>query len=430
MKYSKKRLMALMLLSSMSFTSVSFAASIQEMENKKASTIKSAQELKNQINSLESEKKALSTEVDSLNVQIANLEAQINELKLQIAKLESDIIKTEEEIIELEDNIGKNQKEFEDRVGIMYMSSNVGYLDILFAAKDVDDLLSKTSTMKFITEHDKEVINELKNDKLVIDAKKAELKGQKLSLEISKATLDEKNSELYSAKESKLSLIADATKKQELTQEELSSLESQIQSLEKSISDEKAAEAKRAEEKAAREAEARKAEEAAKKAAQEAANKKNYSSNSSSNVSTQSNSTSSSTNISTNLGSGTLGWPVPSTRRISSGYGYRNIFGYQEFHMGIDIPAPLGTPIASADEGTVIFSGYSGSYGNLMKVQHSSGVVTYYAHLSSFVASTGQKVAKGQTIAKMGSTGNSTGSHLHFEVRINGSHTNPLNYVN
>ena len=413
-----------MLLSSMSFSSVSFAASIQEMENKKATTIKSAQELRNTINSLEDEKKSLSTEVNNLNEQIVNLEAQINELKLQITKLENDIKKTEEDIAELETKIEKNQKEFEKRIGVMYMSSNVGYMDIIFSSKDVDDLLSKTSTMKFITEHDKEVINELKNDKLLIDAKKAELKGQKLSLEISKSTLDAKNSELYSAKESKLTLIADASKKQELTQAELSNLESQIQSLEKSISDEKVAAA--AKEKAEREAEAARAAEAA----AEAANKKVSSNNSSSNSAIQQQTSNSSTNVSTNLGSGTLGWPVPTTRRISSGYGYRTLFGYTEFHMGIDIPAPLGTPVVSADEGTVIFAGYSGSYGNLMKVQHTSGVVTYYAHLSSFVSGVGQKVAKGQTIAKMGSTGNSTGSHLHFEVRINGSHTNPLNYVN
>ncbi len=83
----------------------------------------------------------------------------------------------------------------------------------------------------------------------------------------------------------------------------------------------------------------------------------------------------------------------------------------------------------AAESGTVIFAGYSGSYGNLMKVQHSNGIVTYYAHLSGFVASVGSSVSKGQTIALIGSTGNSTGPHLHFEVRINGAHTNPLNYV-
>lgn len=418
MGYSKKRFLAMLLLSSISLSTVSFADSISEMENKKHLNQKSADELKNSINSLEQEKNSLSGDVAVIDEEIKKLEAQISELMKQISALEIAIKETEEEIKKLEDNIDKNQKEFEERLGAMYKNSQVGYLDIVFSSSGIDDLLSKASTMKFITEYDKEIINNLKNDKLVIDAKKSELDGQKLSLEISKQTLDNKNAELYASKASKLVLIEEAANKQSISQAELEKLESEISTLEKSISAEKAAQAE----------DARKAREQAAQAKAQAQAKANTSNRQvASAVSTKS--SVGAGEISTNVGNGTLGWPVPPSRNITSNYGYRTLFGVPEFHMGVDIAAPLGTAIASADSGTVIYSAYTGSYGNLMKVQHDSGIVTYYAHLSSYVASVGERVSKGQTIARMGSTGNSTGSHLHFEVRVNGAHTNPLNYI-
>lgn len=126
------------------------------------------------------------------------------------------------------------------------------------------------------------------------------------------------------------------------------------------------------------------------------------------------------------LPTGSLQWPVYGN--ISSYYGWRTIFGAYDFHTGIDIVAGYGTPIAAADGGTVIWSGYQGSYGYLVIIEH-GGVQTYYAHCSSLLVSAGDKVYKGQTISLVGSTGRSTGNHLHFEVRINGSHVNPLSYL-
>ena len=133
---------------------------------------------------------------------------------------------------------------------------------------------------------------------------------------------------------------------------------------------------------------------------------------------------SSSRGSSSRSGSGTMSWPTRGT--LSSRFGRR----WGRMHNGIDIAASKGTPVYAADSGTVTYSAYnSGGYGNLIKISHGNGVVTYYAHLSSRSVSKGQKVGKGQLIGYMGSTGRSTGSHLHFEVRINGSPRNPLNYL-
>ena len=124
---------------------------------------------------------------------------------------------------------------------------------------------------------------------------------------------------------------------------------------------------------------------------------------------------------------GSFRWPV--SGRITSSFGYRYIFGSSSYHSGLDIAVPYGTSVAAADGGTVTFAGYKGSYGYLIIVNHGNGLETYYAHNSSLLVSAGDKVYKGQTIAKAGSTGRSTGSHCHFEVRINGTAVNPLSYL-
>ena len=124
---------------------------------------------------------------------------------------------------------------------------------------------------------------------------------------------------------------------------------------------------------------------------------------------------------------GQLGWPVRG--RITSYFGRRHIFGKTSFHSGLDIAAPAGTPIQAADGGKVTFAGRKGSYGNLVIITHDNGMQTYYGHNSSLLVSAGQRVHKGQVIAKCGSTGRSTGPHCHFEVRVHGSAVNPLNYL-
>lgn len=121
-------------------------------------------------------------------------------------------------------------------------------------------------------------------------------------------------------------------------------------------------------------------------------------------------------------------WPT-STHRITSPYGYRYLFGVYEFHLGVDIGASYGTSIKASDGGKVTYSGWKGSYGKLVIITHDNGSQTYYAHCSQLLVSYGDRVYQGQTIAKVGSTGNSTGPHLHFEIRINGKTVNPLDYL-
>lgn len=124
-------------------------------------------------------------------------------------------------------------------------------------------------------------------------------------------------------------------------------------------------------------------------------------------------------------------WPLSEYKDISSSYGYRihPITQVKSFHKGIDIPAPMNTDVLASDDGIVIFSGYQNGYGNVVKLKHFDGKITIYAHNNSNVVSLGEIVKKGQVISKVGSTGNSTGNHVHFEVIVNGENINPINGV-
>ncbi len=125
---------------------------------------------------------------------------------------------------------------------------------------------------------------------------------------------------------------------------------------------------------------------------------------------------------------GVYGSPLK-TLYVTSSYGARTLNGKYDFHYGVDFRAATGTSVYASDGGKVIYAGTMGSYGKLVKIEHDNGDVTYYAHLSSISVKVGERVYKGQTIAKSGATGNVTGPHLHFEIRINGKHKDPMKYL-
>lgn len=244
-----------------------------------------------------------------------------------------------------------------------------------------------------IAEQDKKLLKHMKEQKEIIEEKKTELVAQRSSLSAAKTKLDSRKKDLEIATREKELLMSKLQKDVDSYEAEYDKLNEFAASIEGQI--------------LKLQAEQRAREEAAKQ----------------NGTGGQNNSPAPTT--------GNMMWPVPSSGRVSSYFGYRihPIFHIKKMHTGIDIPASSGSNVVAASSGTVIHSGWLGSYGNVVMVDHGGGIVTLYAHNSSTVAGVGQSVNKGTVISKIGSTGNSTGPHLHFEVRKNGKYIDPLPWV-
>ncbi len=329
-------------------------------------------------------------EVADLNNSILTYENEIQELNTKLTQLEESISQKEKELIE-------KKKVLEDRLVAMYMKKETTFLDVVLSGK-LMNFISNQDMMKQITEYDNKLITE-------VNELKKSLESEKTEVETVKKDKEQKTAELQKLKAEKEEKAANLTDEQKELEKKLSEYKSQ------------------AEEYAKLERQAIAKEEAARKAAQEASKNNTNTSGSNSSNGGQTNTTP--------YTGGKLGWPCPSSSRITSPYGYRILFGVRDFHTGVDIGATTGSNIVAAESGTVILAnyGWNGGYGNYIILSHGNGITTRYAHASQLYVTAGQTVSKGQVIAAVGTTGNSTGPHLHFEVRVNGSHTNPLNYL-
>ena len=386
----------LMIVSSLCLT-VSAENSSAYYQQKQNEATQNSQQTQQQIDSVSGEIDEVLQEVADLDVSILEYETQIQLLN---EKAENLRISIEEKETELEEK----KQILEDRLVAMYMKKQTTFLDVLLSG-ELMNFISNQDLIKQIADYDNKLIIEVENLKTTLEKEKQEVENVKSEKE-------QKSKELQELKAEKEKKAANLTEEQKQLESQLAEYKAQA---------EQYAELERqaiAKEEAARKAAA---EEAARKAAAAAA-QKNSSSSSYSNTSQSTAST---------YSGGKLGWPCPSSSRITSQYGYRILFGVRDFHTGVDIGASMGSNIVAAESGTVILAnyGWNGGYGNYIIINHGNGVTTRYAHASQLYVTAGQTVSKGQVIAAVGSTGNSTGPHLHFEVRINGSHKNPLNYL-
>lgn len=403
---------------------ISFGNKLEELNKQKTENQSKIEKKNSSIEQMNTEKDQLYSEIATLDVEIEKVAKEVDQAKKELEELEESITETQGEIEVLKGEIDQQEIDFKKRLQTMYINSKTGSVEVLLGTEDVDELLSKATMMSYISTFDKNVLNDLKHNKITLDVKEKELQGKKTAAEITKKNLEEKNRELEEAaskKQEKMKTVEDGLI---ATEAEVERLQAEANQIDGDIAAEKKAIAE-AKAKAAREALARA--QAKEKAEKEAQATKNSSSKSEGKpekeiiADTPAHS----------MGSGAIGWPVPSSHSLTSYYGYRAYpFGGVDFHMGVDISAPSGAAIAAADSGIITYAAPMGTYGNLVKLRHFDGKETYYAHCSGFNVSIGQQVSKGQTIAFIGSTGNSTGPHLHFEVRVGGAHTNPLNYIN
>ncbi|MCF2669999.1 peptidoglycan DD-metalloendopeptidase family protein [Butyricicoccus pullicaecorum] len=398
-------LLAVLMLGSTIFGAIGMAsaASKSELKSRLAQIKEHKAEIERNLESYKADQAEYAGQIGTLNNKIALTEEEIDATQDILDELDANIAQTEQELEETTQELENKKELFATRIRVMYENGDTSYMDVLLNSENFSDMLSNMEIVSQIMDYDKGVVAEYTALKESIEQMKAELESDRADKQDYMDSLEDRKEELESDRTDLKKLLA--------------KLENDIEYAEKTARQMQADEDKvnaEIEELSRQEAEAaRKAAEAAKKAA-------------------QSKSASSSTSTSTVRASGSMVWPCPSYNYISSNYGYRThpITGkVSSFHKGIDIAASSGNPVLAAASGTVVKSYMSSSYGNYIVISHGGGLMTAYAHLSRRLVSVGDTVSAGQQIGKVGSTGNSTGPHLHFEVYVNGSTVNPMNYV-
>ena len=342
----------------------------QDYDKLRSNIIKSERELS------EGQKQAKELQAD-----IRNYETQIYDTQVEINLLTEDLNSTKErvtkalaELDEIQGKITEQNEALWNRLRVMYMQGDAGMISILLGSTSMTELLTNVEMMKRITESDSDLIASLEKQHAAVTEKKDELVALKTELETKQAELDAKKSSL----DNDLAAVASLKKKIEKNN---AALEAQIDAMNA-------------------EADALKADI----------------------LKLQSGG---------DYTGGVMGWPSRNSNRITDVFGMRlhPILGYWKMHTGIDIGARKETEILCAADGTVIRTASSNGYGNYVMVDHGGGIVTLYAHSCKILCKVGDKVKRGDVLALVGSTGMSTGPHIHFEVRKNGAYQDPLNWV-
>ncbi len=384
-------------------------ADIHNAQQKKSELEKEKKDAESLLSELNAAKSDLNSYIRKLDTELAQIQGEIEGLDAQIEDLDAQIGEKEEELAEAEEALerAKNvlEKQTEDmklRIKYMYERSDTGLLDTIFETDSLVDLLNHAEYVGKINLYDRRKLKEYGDTKEEIEAAKEEIVRVRSELGEArdgvaalKEEADGRRRDVETLLEGKKSEVASYEAKIGTAQSRISEYEKAIKEQEDTIRAIEA-EIKR------REEEARKAAEAAGKAYK-----------------------------TVDLGDIRFVWPCPSSRRITSYFGDREspTEGASTDHKGIDIGAGTGSAIVAAAPGEVMISQYSSSAGNYIMINHGGSVYTVYMHCSELLVGVGDYVDQGQTIGKVGSTGYSTGPHLHFGIRAAGSYLNPLAYV-
>lgn len=364
----------------------------------KEAEIDNARELKQQLQTnltdvkkikeeLEASKENLTQYVIQLDGQLKTIQEKIAELKEKITEKEAELAQTQ---AELEAAIADQEKQYaamKERIKFMYEKGNDLYMELIFSSESFGEMLNKAEYIELLSAYDRKMLDEYVATRKLIELYKEQLEEEHAYLEEAKAGVESEEAslnDLIDEKERTITEVSgDITNKEAAIAEYEADIKEQnetIAMLEKIVAEEKA----------------RLAEENGLK-----------------------------------YDGGIFTWPAPSYTKITDDYGNRihPILGVQQFHNGVDMAAPGGSAILAAYDGNVVAADYSGSMGNYIMIDHGDGLYTIYMHASALYVSKGNFVTKGQKIAAVGSTGRSTGNHLHFSVRLNGSYVSPWSYL-
>ncbi|WP_042472352.1 murein hydrolase activator EnvC family protein [Bacillus ndiopicus] len=378
-----------------------------EVEKQKTDITNSINETKSEIKSNENRQQEILAQIEALDQKIVQTNDEIDAVVADIKVANQEIAELEAAIAELEQKIAQRDELLRERMRAIQANGAVSYLDVLLGANSFVDFIDRFSAVSTLMEADRQIMRDQKRDIDSLEEQKLILENKKKKLEENQAQLERLRASLDTQKKDKNKLIDELEREQEKLKKEKRLLEAEYsealqvsEDLQKQII-----------------AEQNRLAEIARQ--QELQRRREMANN----------------NIPV-VSSGT--WTKPTNGRLTSGYGWRNIGFGTEFHYGVDLANASGTPVVAATDGVVSYAGPLSTYGNVVILTHSiDGQIftTVYAHLSGFNVGVGETVSKGQRIASMGSTGRSTGPHLHFEIHIGpwrgqsvGS-VNPLRYI-
>ena len=342
------------------------------------------EKLKEQINEATQEKETLDEElstnlqqVQKLDETITNSENELNDLNTKIETLQNSIKEIQDKLSDVEERYNKQKELLDNRLISIYEAGDIQYIDVVLSSAGIAEFISNYFLITELASYDNDLLE-------VVEKEKNEI-------EQAKNNLDKQKEEMVTAKQTQLKTAKVLENTRTIRQQYIDKLSAEEQELQKQIDEYNA-------QYAALEQEIR---------------------------------TIALNTISPEYIGGVMAWPVPGYTTITSPFSMRvhPITGVYKLHTGVDIRAPQGANFVAAADGVVTKAGYNSAYGNMVIIDHGGGISTLYAHGSQIMVELGQEVKKLDTILKVGATGYATGPHAHFEVRVNGSPVQPLDYI-
>ena len=362
-------------------TSVIATALADEIDQKQ----RELENVQQQIETQQNKAAQAQQQVDSVSEQLRTIQGNLDTATSEYNSILSKLAATEQQITvntalleKVEKNLAARSQVLNKRMRDIYKNGQVNYLDVLFGATDFADFTTRAELLKRVVNLDINLVAQVKAERELVVQKRAELERDKEVISELKAQAATKKALIVTSKNEQEKVLDSAVTERDTAEQayrELMETSSQIEQMIRRIQ------------------------------------------SSSSNAAGPAG------------GSGAMMWPASGP--ITSPFGWRThpIFGTERYHSGIDIGADYGDAVAAADSGVVVSSGWMGGYGNAIIIDHGGGISTLYAHNSELLVEEGARVRKGQTISRVGSTGYSTGPHLHFEVRENGTPVSPMSYL-
>lgn len=355
---------------------VSAKKSASELKAELAEAKENSNKLKSKINDLKNKNAPYAEQKETLQKQIDATQKEIDLYQEQIDRFDEEIGTFQKQIDEIEKRIDENLAIFSQRLVVLYTTGSFSDLEVLLSADDFSEYLQKSQLTKSLYDYDNKILAELTADIAAVDEKKQVIEDDKKEIVDSQSIIAEKQAELDKQYTEVATIVRNNESNIASLQDDYEDMLDEQKEIQKALNE-----------------------------------------------------------ITGNMiGTGQFIWPCPGYYKITSKFGYRvnPVTGVYKLHSGVDIGGGnYGARIIAADDGTVSLSKWNGGYGNCVIINHNNGYSTLYGHMKAASSlRVGQSVKKGDTVGYVGSTGNSTGPHLHFEIRVKGSPKNPLQWFN